>query len=170
MLRVVGIVALIVLATACDSTTAKTAPSPSPVIAQGNWNQNLKLSGDVPGQITSIVPDTTTQQSTCSGAKARNGEVWADSFFATVDSSATQWQLTIVVQNFRGPGTYANGDVNVVLQSPDNSKAWLSQSADKITFTIDRSQQSGTIDATMTNASSGAAAAEHVTGTWNCRG
>lgn len=169
MLRVVGIVALFVLA-ACDSTTAKVAASPSPVIPQGNWSQNLTLTGDLSGHITTIVPDTSTQQSTCSGSKARNGEMWADSFFTTVGPSGDQWQLTIVVQNFRGPGTYANGDVNVVLQSPDNTKAWLSLSADKVTFTIDRSQQSGTIDASLTSASSGTTAAEHIKGTWNCRG
>ncbi len=169
MLRVVGIVALFVLA-ACDSTSAKGAASPSPVIAQGSWAQNLKLSGDVTGQITTIVPDTESQKSVCSGSKTRNGEVWADSFFTTVDGSGNQWQLTIVVQNFRGPGTYKNGDVNVVLQSPDNTRAWLSQSADKVTLTIDRSQQSGTVDASMTNATSGKTAAEHITGTWGCRG
>lgn len=169
MLRVVGIVALFVLA-ACDSSTAKVAASPSPVIPQGNWNQNLTLTGDVSGRITTIVPDTSTQQSTCSGSKARNGEVWADSFFTTVDSSGAQWQVTIVVQNFRGPGTYTNGDVNVVLQSSDNTKAWLSLSGDKVTFAIDRSQQSGTIDASLTNATSGNTAAEHIKGSWNCRG
>lgn len=169
MLRVVGIVALFVFA-ACDSTTANTVASPSPVIPQGNWSQSLTLSGDVSGQITAIVPDTSTQQSTCSGSKARNGEVWADSFFTTIDSSGTLWQLTIVVANFRGPGTYTGGDVKIVLQSPDNTKAWLSLGADKVTFTIDRSQQSGTLDATLTNATSGTAAAESIKGSWNCRG
>ncbi|HYL08520.1 MAG TPA: hypothetical protein VEU76_08215 [Candidatus Udaeobacter sp.] len=169
MLRVVGIVALFVLA-ACDTTTAKTVASPSPVIPQGNWTQNLTLNGDVPGHITTIVPDTDAQQSTCSGAKARNGDVWADSFYSTVDTSGAQWQLTIEIPNFRGPGTYQNGDVNIVLQSPDNSKAWLSRSADKVTFTIDRSQQSGTLDAQLTSAASGTSGAEHITGSWNCRG
>ncbi len=169
MLRVVGIVALFVLA-ACDSTTAKSVTSPSPVIPQGSWNQSLTLSGDMSGRITTIVPDTSTQQSTCSGSKARNGEVWADSFYTTIDASGAQWQLTMVVQNFRGPGTYTNGDVNVVLQSPDNTKTWLSLGSDKVTFTISRSQQSGTIDAALTNASSGTTGAEHIKGTWNCQG
>lgn len=169
MLRFVGIVALVVL-TACGQNNAKAPPSPSPVIAQGTWSENLTLTGDVPGQISGIVPDTETQQSTCSGAKTRLGEVWADSFFATVDSSSSNWQMTFVIDNFRGPGTYMNGDVNVVLQSPDNTKAWLNLSGDKVTFTIDRSQQSGTIDATMTNATSGKAGTEHITGHWNCRG
>ncbi len=169
MLRVVGIVALFVLA-ACDQTSVKTGPSPSPVIAQGNWNESLTLSGDVPGQITAIVADTQTQQSICSGSKARNGNVWADSFFATLDSSGTQWQLTFTIDNFRGPGTYATGDMAIVLQLPDNSRAWQNRQGDKVTFTMNRSQQSGTVDATLTDATSGKTAAEHITGQWNCRG
>jgi len=46
MLRVAGIVALIVLATACESTNVKSAASPSPVIAEGNWAQNLTFAGE----------------------------------------------------------------------------------------------------------------------------
>jgi hypothetical protein len=177
MLRVVGIVALFVLA-ACDQTNGKVGPSPSPVIAQGTWTQNLTLSGELPGRITSIVADQGTQQTFCSGAKARNGETWASTFYTTVDQSGNEWQLTINVANFRGPGTYTNRDVQISLQAPDNSKAWLNQdadsnaklAADKVTFTIDRTLQSGSLDALLTSASSGKRGAEHITGSWNCRG
>jgi hypothetical protein len=177
MLRLVGIVALFVLA-ACNQTSAKVGPSPSPVIPEGNWIQNLTLSGELPGHITTILPDQLGQQTFCSGAKARNGETWSDSFYANVDASGNLWQLSIVVENFRGPGTYTDKDVKMALQSPDNTKTWLNQdadptqnlAADKVMFTISRSQQSGTIDALLTNATSGKRGAEHVTGTWNCRG
>jgi len=177
MLRLAGIVALFVLA-ACGQNTANVAPSPSPVIAQGNWNQNLTLAGDLPGQITAIVADQGTQQTFCSGTKVRNGETWSDTFYAAVDSSGNNWQLNITVENFRGPGTYTNKDVKMSVQSPDNSKAWLNQDADqvsnqpadKVTFVIDRSLQSGTIDAFLTNAFSGKHGAEHITGSWNCKG
>ncbi|HKC19810.1 MAG TPA: hypothetical protein VKE27_09275 [Candidatus Dormibacteraeota bacterium] len=177
MLRLVGIVALLVLA-ACNQSSAKVGPSPSPVIPQGNWTENLTLTGDLPGHITAIVPDQAGQQTFCSGAKARNGETWSDSFFTTVDGSGNQWQVSIVIENFRGPGTYSDKDVKMALQSPDNSQTWLNQDADptqnlpadKVTFTIARNQQTGTIDASLTNATSGKRGAEHVTGTWNCQG
>ena len=177
MLRLSGIVALFVLA-ACGQNTASVAPSPSPVIAQGNWNQNLKLTGDLAGQITTIVPDQGSQQTFCSGTKVRNGESWSDSFYATVDSSGNEWQVSIIVQNFRGPGTYTNRDVKIALQAPDNSKTWLNQdadalnnlAADKVTFIIDRTLQSGSVDAFLTDALSGKRSAEHITGSWNCRG
>lgn len=177
MLRLAGIVALFVLA-ACGQSSVSSGPSPSPVIAAGNWNENLKLSGDVPGQITGVVPDQGSQQTFCSGTKVRDGDIWSDSFYAVVDTSGSEWQLNILVENFRGPGTYGNRDVKISLQSPDNSRAWLNQDADSsqglpadnVTFTIDRTMQSGTLDAWLTNASTGKRGAEHITGTWNCRG
>src|SRR5467141_1029114 len=142
MLRVVGIVALFVLA-ACNQTSVKLRPSPSPVIAQGSWTQNLTLAGDLTGQIVNIVPDQGTQQTFCSGSKVRNGETWSDSFYATVDSTGSEWQVNIIIENFRGPGTYTNNDVKISLQSADNTKAWLNQDvdgahadADKVTFII----------------------------------
>ena len=177
MLRLAGIVALCVLA-ACGQNTANVATSPSPVIAQGNWSQNLTLSGDLVGHVTSIVPDQGTQQTFCSGTKVRNGEFWSDTFFAVVDSSGNDWQFSLNVENFRGPGTYTNRDVQIALSSPDNSKSWVTQPldpitrqpADKVTFTIDRTLQSGTIDAYLTNTDTGKHGSEHITGTWNCRG
>jgi hypothetical protein len=177
MLRLAGIVALFVF-TACGQTSVNVGSSPSPVIAQGTWTQDLTLSGDLAGHITSVVPDQGTQQTFCSGEKARNGDTWSDSFYAIIDSSGNEWQLNVIIENFRGPGTYTDKDVKISLQSADTSKAWLNQNvdpvtnaaADKVTFTMDRSQQSGTVDAMLTNAATGAHGAEHITGSWNCRG
>ena len=170
MLRVVGIVALIVLAAACDSTTVKTVPSPSPVIAAGNWNQGLTLAGDVKGQMAGIVPDTATQASACTGDKSRLGDTWSDYFYGTIDSSGAPWGMVFLIANFRGPGTYIKGDVAVQLHSADNTQVWQNLGSDKVTFTMGRGQQSGTVDALLTSAATGKAGAEHLTGTWNCKG
>src|SRR5438552_15250763 len=123
MLRVVGIVALFVLA-ACDQTNAKVGPSPSPVIAQGSWTQNLTLTGELPGRITTIVADQGTQQTFCSGAKARNGETWASTFYTTLDSTGSEWQLSINVANFRGPVSYSDRDVQLSPPAPDRPRWW----------------------------------------------
>ncbi|MEO8743658.1 MAG: hypothetical protein ABI334_06710 [Candidatus Dormiibacterota bacterium] len=170
MLRVVGIVALIVLATACDQTTAKTVASPSPVIAQGNWIQNLTLTGEVSGQMTGIVPDTVLQQSECTGSKSHTGEKWSDSFYGTIDASGDQWGVVFLIANFRGPGTYVNADVDIQLHNSDLSKVWENHDPDKVTFFVDSGQQSGTVDAALTSADSGKSSVQHVTGRWNCRG
>jgi len=170
MLRVVGIVALLVLATACGQTTAQTVPSPSPVIAQGNWTQMLTLAGDVPGQMSAIVPDAGTVKSECTGQKSHVGDAWADAFYGTVDTSGDVWGIVFDIANFSGPGTYLDRAVIVEMHNADTTKVWQSRAGDKVTLTMDRNQQSGTIDATMTNASTGKVAAQHITGRWNCRG
>ena len=170
MLRVAGIVALIVLLAACDQTTAKTVASPSPVIAQGTWTEGLTFTGDLPGQMTGIVADTADQGSACTGSKSRVGDVWADTFYGTLDSSGQIWGVVFKVQNFSGPGTYAAGAITVEIHNTDHSQVWLTLDGDKVTFTMDRTQQTGTLDATLTSAATGKVAAEHLTGTWNCRG
>jgi hypothetical protein len=169
MLRVVGIVALFVLA-ACGQTSVKTVASPSPVIAQGNWSEALAFAGDVSGQMTGIVPDTDTQRSECTGSRTHNGETWSDSFYGTVDASGQVWGVVLLVDNFRGPGTYLGKSVTVEMHSQDTSRVWSSSDGDKITFVVARNQQSGTLDATLTNATTGKTAAEHISGRWNCRG
>ena len=170
MLRVVGIVALIVLATACEQTNVKTVPSPSPVIAQGNWAQSLTFTGDVAGQMSAIVPDSGGQKSACTGSKSHVGDKWSDTFYGTVDSSGQVWGVVFLIANFSGTGTYVSSGVTVEMHNPDASRVWQSRDGDKITFTMDRSQQSGTIDATLTSASSGKVASQHIVGSWNCRG
>jgi hypothetical protein len=170
MLRVAGIVALIVLATACGSTPVTTVASPSPVIAQGTWTEGLTFAGEMPGQMTGIVADTTGLGSACTGEKSRTGDIWADTFYGTLDSSGSIWGLVFTVKNFSGPGTYVNGAISVEMHNLNATQVWESLDGDKITFTIDRTQQSGTVDATLTNATTGKVAAEHVTGRWNCRG
>ena len=170
MLRVAGIVALIVLATACEGTSVKPPASPSPVIAEGNWSQNLAFAGEVTGQMSGIVPDTGGVKSECTGSKTHTGDPWADTIYGSVDSSGDIWGVVFLINNFSGPGTYVNNSVVVEMHSVDTSKVWKSRDGDKVTFTIDRNQQTGTIDATLTNATSGKVGAQHITGRWNCRG
>jgi hypothetical protein len=169
MLRVVGIAALIVLA-ACDQTNAQTAASPSPVLPQGNWTQSLAFSGELTGQMGGILPDTAEQKSECTGSRTRNGEIWSDSFFGTLDASGKQWGVVFLIQNFRGPGTYASGDVKVQMHNTDNSQVWMNLGGDKVTLTVERSQQSGTVDAQLSSATTGKTGSERISGRWNCRG
>jgi hypothetical protein len=169
MLRFVGIVALFVLA-ACNQSAVKTVASPSPVIAQGNWTQNLTFSGELAGQMSAIVPDTSDQRSECTGARTHNGEPWSDHFYGTLDTAGKQWGVVFLINNFRGPGTYINGDVEVQLHNVENSQVWLNLNGDKVTLTVERSQQAGTIDAQLTSAMTGKNGVERIAGRWNCRG
>jgi hypothetical protein len=170
MLRFAGIVALLVLAIACGPTPVRTVASPSPVIPEGNWSQSLTFTGEVPGQMTGIIPGTGDLKSECTGSKSHVGERWGVAIFGSVDSSGQVWGVVVYLDNFSGPGTYVDTAVRVVMSSADNAKAWQRDVGDKATFTIERNQQTGTIDATLTSAATGKAGAEHITGTWNCRG
>ena len=168
MLRAAGIVALIVL-TACGQTNTPAVASPSPVIAQGNWSQNLTFTGAIAGQMNGITADTGDQVSACTGSKTRNGEQWSDTFFGTIDASGTVWEIGFLVNNFRGPGTYRTTDMTIAVRSLDKKQTWLNIARDKVTFTITPTQQAGTVDAALTDANTGKAALK-VTGQWNCRG
>ena len=170
MLRAAGIVALIVLTacTACGQSSSQATPTPTPAVASGNWTQNLTFTGEVNGQMKAIVPDSGSQQSQCTGSRTHSGETWADYFFGTVDASGNVWGVVFVIKNFRGPGTYANTSVTVQVHSADNSQVWQSSTSDKVVFVVDRNQQSGTINATMTNAATGKSGVR-LTGRWNCR-
>ena len=168
MLRAAGIVALIVL-TACGQNNPPAVASPSPVIAQGNWNLKLAFTGAVTGQMTGIVPDSGDQTSACTGSKTRTGEQWADTFYGSTSAVGTVWEIAFVVKNFRGPGTYHTTDSAIVVRSLDKTRAWLNIARDKVTFTVDASQQSGTVNAALTDANTGKATLK-VAGSWNCRG
>jgi hypothetical protein len=168
MLRAAGIVALFVLA-ACGPNNGVAVASPSPVIAQGNWTQNLTFSGGITGQMTGIVADTGDQVSDCTGSKTRNGEQWADTFYGVAGAAGQTWEVGFVVNNFRGPGTYHTTDSTIVVRSLDKKKVWLNLSRDKVTFTVSANQQTGTVDAALTDANTGKPGLK-VTGQWNCRG
>ena len=168
MLRAAGIVALVVL-TACGQNSPPAVASPSPVIAQGNWTQDLTFTGAIKGQMTAIVPDSADQTSSCTGSKTRTGEQWADTFYGLTDAAGPTWEIAFVVKNFRGAGTYGTRDAAIVVRSIDRTKVWLNITRDKVTFTVDSSQQSGTLNAALTDANTGKPALK-VAGTWNCRG
>jgi hypothetical protein len=168
MLRAAGIVALIVL-TACGQNNPVSVASPFPAIAAGNWSQNLTFGGGVVGQMTGIVADTGDQVSACTGSKTRNGEQWADTFYATVGVNPQVWEIGFVVNNFRGPGLYRTTDSTIVVRSLDKKRVWLNISRDKVTFTLSANQQSGTIDASLTDATTGKPGLK-ITGQWNCQG
>lgn len=168
MLRAAGIVALIVF-TACGQNNSVAVATPSPVIAQGNWTQSLTFTGEITGHMTGIVADSEVQVNACTGSKTRNGEHWADTFYGMIDASGRVWEIGFLVNNFRGAGTYQGADVSLVVRSADMKRAWLNLARDKVTFTLDQSQQSGTVAAALTDATSGKPGLQ-ITGQWNCQG
>ena len=136
---------------------------------QASWAQDLAFAGDLTGHMTAIVTDTATQKSACTGARPRQGQIWSDEFYGTIDTSGATWGVYIVIQNYAGPGTYHGAAVAIEVASIDALKQWQNGPSDAVTFTLDRSGESGTIDAMLTNNDSAKAAALHVSGRWNCK-
>jgi hypothetical protein len=56
------------------------------------------------------------------------------------------------------------------MHNTDNSQVWMNLGGDKVTLTVERSQQSGTVDAQLSSATTGKIGAERISGRWNCRG
>jgi len=168
MLRGAGIVLALIVLAACGQSSPTVRASPSAPMAQATWTQDLSFSGDVTGHMAGIVPNTSTQTSACTGAKPRPGQTWADEFYGSIDSGGDIWGVYFVIQNFGGPGVYKNGAVQIEIHDTNNTKEWLSQAADSVTFTLDRTQESGTVDAMLSNVDTGKPGALHLTGHWNC--
>jgi hypothetical protein len=119
--------------------------------------------------MTSIVPNTASLQSACTGAKPRPGQTWADEFYGSIDTSGQVWGIDFVIQNYGGPGVYKDQAIQIQVHDADSTNVWLSMSGDTVMFTLDRTQQSGMVDATLTNADSGKAGSLHLSGQWNCK-
>ena len=143
--------------------------SPSTPAVAATWSQDLTLAGEVAGHMSGIVANNGDQQSACTGAKPRPGQTWADEFFGLIGSSGDVWGIDFVVLNYGGPGVYRDQSVAVEVHDATNLKVWENQIGDAVTFVLDHTQQSGSIDALLTNADSGKQGGLHLTGHWNCK-
>src|SRR5258708_31736793 len=101
MLRAAGVVALIVLA-ACSGTSGTHVTSPTPIVAQGSWTQNLTFSGELTGHMAAIVPDIGDQRSQCTGGRTHNGGKWTDVFCGTGGTDGGGWGGAAESKNYRG--------------------------------------------------------------------
>lgn len=168
MLRAAGIVALIVVA-ACGQSAAKPVASPIPSV-HGSWVLDLTFAGDIKGHMSGIVANSGTNLNECTGVKSHSGDPWSDAFYGTLDSGTQVWGVTFLVNGYRGAGTYKNSDVSVQVHSPiDSTKVWQNVAGDPVAFTIFTTLESGTVDAKLTDATSGKQTLR-LTGTWRCRG
>src|SRR5260370_3888024 len=84
MLRAAGVVALIVLA-ACSGTSGTHVTSPTPIVAQGSWTQNLTFSGELTGHMPGIVPDIGHQSRHGTGGPTHTVETSTRRFYGTPD-------------------------------------------------------------------------------------
>jgi hypothetical protein len=169
-----GVTLLLVLA--CASCAAPPAPNSlvppvplataTPPTAHGSWAQALVFSGDIDGAMNGVVAGGDATRSECSGRNSRTAAAWASALFGPVGTDV--YEVVATVRPYRGPGVYRAPDASVQVARPDGSAAWQTLGADAVTFTVGVDEESGTVDATLTNLTS-AAPTLRLTGRWSCR-
>lgn len=171
MRAVTGMAAALALA-GCSALQEAAAPeppatasaAPSSLAGGAAWAQDLTFSGDLTGRVTTIVPNQPGQQSECTGRNSKTGGRWDSSIY--VQLSGTVYDLVISASPYRGPGSYPAATVQV--QSADGRQVWQTQSGDPVSFTVASDEESGTVDATLTNLAD-VKTKLSVKGSWTCR-
>lgn len=147
-----------------SGSAALTAPQPSP--SGVAWAEDLTFSGEMAGRMTGIVPNQPGQRSECTGPNSKTSGNWASTLFGQVSNGV--YGLVVTANPYRGPGSYAAGPAKVEIHSADQKQVWQSQTGDVVTFTVNNDEQTGTLDAALTNLSDGKTKLR-VSGTWSCR-
>ena len=162
----------------CSTIQDATAPTPStsaqlPVTAAitpngfgGSWNEDLTLSGELTGRIGEVVAAQPGETSECTGKNSKTAGQWALHVFSQVGS--TVYGLVVTADPYRGPGQYTEATTVAQVHSLDNSKVWQSGAGDTVAFTVNNDEESGTLDATLTNVGSGTGKLKG-SGRWSCK-
>lgn len=146
------------------------------VVDSGVWNEDLTLTGNARGHVTSSVANTPAIRSSCTGKTSR--AIGKYSLQLTFSTDQGEWQLFVDIDPYQGPGTYT-----VTADHPTSARAllanagggtldWHSGPDDPVIFTVDSTQEAGTISATMSiflSRPPGSAPPETITGAWTCR-
>jgi hypothetical protein len=174
-IRLAGILLVALLAGACQGIEAPKldAPPPPPTSTPSpsstpdpNWAQSLDFSGEFSGTMTTVVPASPPARSECTGRNSRPAGVWASSLFGFVGAGV--YGVLFAVSQYRGPGSYRAPDVTIQVHNADNSAVWQSTGDGSATLVVAADEESGTVEANLTNLNSNQATLK-LNGSWSCR-
>lgn len=149
-------------AAASPSPAASAAAAPN---AAPSWVENLSFTGDVRGTLNQITPGDDTMRSACTGRRGQGSSTWVLTIFGAVARGT--YGLQVRIDDYRGPGRYAAPQAGIQVFRPDNSAGWRASGGDPVTFTVGPDQQSGDLQATMTNLANDQSKLR-VNGNWTC--
>lgn len=166
------------LASACGGASAS-VPSPSPTrtpvptpIATASlgggyapWPLNLDFSGDLTAHVTGTAPPDGQIRDECTGNSSASGGSWASTM--AVDIGRQRFALVVLVKGYKGAGVFTSG-VNVEVHSADQAKVWQNGPDDAVAFTVGPDEQSGLLDATISNAATPSSKLR-ISGHWSCQ-
>lgn len=173
-MRLLGIV-FVLLVAGCGQSKAAPAATPSPVAATPSvrptagpsWVEQMTFSGDLSGLLNQVqAPDANTR-SECTGRNSRGGGTWASSIYGPLAKGL--FGVTVVVGQYRGPGTYSQPQASVQVHKPgDPSVAWQSVADDPVRFVVNNDEESGTVEAILNNLTTGKPTLK-LSGSWTCK-
>ena len=145
------------------------APSPSASAAtrpaKPNWAEALSFSGDVRGTMYQVVVGDASIRSECTGRNSSYGGAWASTLYGTVGKEV--YAVLVTVRPYAGPGSYRVPAVAVQVSKPDGSAIWQTSGGDSATFVVGSDEESGTLQATLTDLNSNTTKLR-LSGRWSC--
>jgi hypothetical protein len=163
---------LILILAGCGQSLAPaptlSTPSARPTVRTGppRQAQQLMLSGDLTGTVTRLVLNDATHQNECTGANSRQGGTFAWTLHGYLGDKI--YQFVLLVKPYRGPSTYPASAATLEVHGSSDQQAWQTSSGEgNMTITVDDSELTGTIEATLHNLASDQPTLQ-VKGRWSC--
>jgi hypothetical protein len=166
------------VASACGGAPASVpSPSPSPTqvptaiptAALGSgyapWPLNLDFSGDLTAHVTGTAPPDDLIRDECTGTGSASLGNWASTMALNIGQQ--RYALVVLAGGYRGAATFTS-NVNVEVHSPDKAKVWQNSASDPVSFTVGSDEQSGLLEATLSNAATPANKLR-ISGHWSCQ-
>ncbi len=166
------------LACACGGAP-KSVPSPSPsptraptaiptaALGAGYapWALNLDFSGDLTGHVTGTAAPDDLIKDECTGRGSASLGRWASTMALNINQQ--RYALVVLLDGYKGAGQFTT-NVSVEVNSSDQAKVWQNGPTDPVSLTVGSDEQSGLLDATLTNAATGSSKIR-LSGHWSCQ-
>jgi hypothetical protein len=145
-------------------------PIPSPVVTAtlgtgyAPWLLNLDFSGDLTAHVTGTAPSDELIHNECTGEGSTRQGSWASTMALNIGQQ--RYALIVLVDGYKGAGVFTD-NVKVEVYTTDKARIWQNGPGDPVTFTVGSDEQSGLLDATLTNAATGSSKVR-ASGHWTC--
>jgi hypothetical protein len=145
-------------------------PTPVPSASLGSgyapWALNLDLSGDLTAHVTgTAAPDSIIRDECTANNSSRLG-AWASTM--ALDIGGQRYALVVLAKNYKGAAVFSNSNVSVEVNNADSSRVWQNGPDDSVTFTVGADENSGLLDATLSNTAVPANKVR-ISGHWSCQ-
>jgi hypothetical protein len=128
------------------------------------WLLNLDFSGDLTAHVTGTAPSDDLIHNECTAEGSTRLTKWASTMALNI--AQQRFALIVLVDGYKGAGAFTS-NVSVEVNSADKAKVWQNGPGDPVTFTVGSDEQSGLLDATLTNAATGSSKLR-ISGHWTC--